>query len=332
VARIDAHNPPVPAELAEALAASRWEGFSGSAVGVRRIHARPESLVAELLVSDGRRAQDVVFKIQKARPGPASKRARCEHDALSLLSGLFARAGGHGVPRPLHFDEARATIVMERCVGMPLDGLIRAARGRRDPGTRTAIASAARRAGEWLRQLQEYTGRAGDAEAALEELVAGARRDLEICVRRGLSPRRAARMVERLTASVARARPVRPWLVGHHGDFWPGNIYVDDDTVQVIDFEGFREGLPYEDPSYFLAQLQLFYAYPFMGSEYGALAATFREGYLEGGEFDETAAEVCRVAKALQILARSEGGASPAGLRGWWRRRTLYAGALGRRA
>jgi Ser/Thr protein kinase RdoA (MazF antagonist) len=120
--------------------------------------------------------------------------------------------------------------------------------------------------------------------------------------------------------------------VGHHGDFWPGNAYVDDDTVQVIDFEGFREGLPYEDPSYFLAQLQLFYAYPFMGSEYGALAATFREGYLEGGEFDEAAAEVCRVAKALQILARSEGGASPAGLRGWWRRRTLYAGALGRRA
>lgn len=330
LARIDAHNPPVPAELAEALAASRWEGFYGSAVGVRRIHARPESLVAELLVSDGRRAQEVVFKIQKARPGPPSERARHEYEALSLLASRPGADGHPGVPRPLHLDERGAAIIMERSRGVPLDDLIRGARGRRDPRLRTALMTAMHSTGRWLRSFQQRTERAAGADAALEALVTGARRDLEACIRGGLSPRSAARIGEWLAAASARARAACPRLAGHHGDFWPGNIYVDVDheLVQVIDFEGFRDGLPYEDACYFLVQLRLFHAYPMLGAEHAALAAAFLDGYLDGAAFDEDSAEVCRTAKALQVLARSE-GSLPSGPRGWWRRKALRDLALG---
>lgn len=332
LARIDAHNPPVPAELGQALRASSWKGFSGSAVGVRRIHARPESLVAELLVSDGQQTREVVFKIQKARPGPPSERARREHDALSFLARRPGRDGHSGVPQPLHLDERGAAIVMERSRGVPLDDLIRAARGRRDPRLRAAVARAMRSTGRWLRSFQQRTGTTAAAGAALESLVAGARTDLEACVRGGLSPRTGARIGERLAAAAARARAAGPRLAGHHGDFWPGNIHVDveHDVIEVIDFEGFRDGLPYEDACYFLAHLRLFLAYPMLGAERARLPAAFLDGYLEGAAFDEAGAEVCRTAKALQILARS--GARYSGLRGWWRRKALRDLALGKEA
>ncbi len=48
-------------------------------------------------------------------------------------------------------------------------------------------------------------------------------------------------------------------MTGVHGDFWPGNVFIADDLVEVIDFEGTREGLPYEDVAYFLVQLDQFF-------------------------------------------------------------------------
>ena len=97
----------------------------------------------------------------------------------------------------------------------------------------------------------------------------------------------------------------------HHGDFWPGNIFVGE-RLQVIDFEGARAGLPYEDVAYFVIQLQLFLNYPLLRERRRQAVWVFLDGYLAGERLDEPAYRIARISKALQILGRV-GGTRPAG-------------------
>jgi aminoglycoside phosphotransferase (APT) family kinase protein len=109
-------------------------------------------------------------------------------------------------------------------------------------------------------------------------------------------------------------------LVGHHGDFWPGNIFVTAEKVQVIDFEGSREGHPFEDLAWFLIHLELFFAYPFARSFYAELESAFLNGYADpprslqamvGSDAPELGItfELCRKAVALNLMARRSHGA-----------------------
>lgn len=326
--RIDAESEPMSPGLRGRLLAS---APGACAVGVRRVHERPESSVAELLVSDGRRPRHLVLKVQRCPP--AAESARHEFELLELLHDRFGPHAPYGVPRPVRFDEAGAALVMERCRGRPLDDVVRETRGSRDPAARAALVSAVERAGRWLRLFQQHTAREADvlpsggpASSALAVLLSRARRDLETVSAAGApgSFVRAARQrVDRLGQAVA--PPAH--LVGHHADFWPGNVYVDEGSVEVIDFEGCREGLPYEDAAYFLVQLRPFVAYPTMRGLLGRLERAFLEGYLDGRTLDAGMWRLCCTAKALQVLAQT--GGPPAGrLRSWWRRRTLQAAAL----
>jgi aminoglycoside phosphotransferase (APT) family kinase protein len=116
-----------------------------------------------------------------------------------------------------------------------------------------------------------------------------------------------------------------------HGDFWPGNVFIAADVVQVIDFEGSDEGLPYEDVAYFLVQLAQFFPGPFLQRQFNPLGAAFLAGYLHAGErFDWTAYELCRIAAALRILTSIPN--DPATLRERWRRRMLRGTIVGEAA
>ncbi|HSD30055.1 MAG TPA: glycosyltransferase, partial [Vicinamibacteria bacterium] len=293
LARIDAEAEPVSPALLGHLAAA---AMGASAVGVRRVHERPESTVAELLVSDGRAARERVLKLQRARP--ALESARHEFETMSFLYERFGADAGYGVPQPLRLDTAAAALVMDRCRGRPLHEVVRGARWTRDPGRRRTLLSAVERAGRWLRLFQQHTARGGSAgepapaQAALESLRCRARRDLEALVADGLSRRStlaAAASLDRFDATT-----LPPRVVGSHGDFWPGNIYVDDESVQVIDFEGYHEALPYEDAAYFLVQLRPFVTYPLMGGLRWRLEAAFLRGYLEGERLDAAMWTACR--------------------------------------
>jgi len=325
VARIDAESTPLDAGLAERLEAFPWcaDGASACALGVRRVHERPESTVAELLGSDGRRGRDLVFKVQ--RTPPAAESARREYQALRLLHGVFSPHPGFGVPRPLRLDGT--TVLMEPCRGRPLDAIVREAR--RAPARQAPLDSALRRTGRWLRLLQEGTAGDGSAREALEALLARARRDIETCVGRGLSRRAARAIAERLDPLAAAIAPRALRLVGHHADFWPGNVFVEEERVEVIDFEGFGRGLPYEDAAYFLVELELFYAYPLLHRSFRARAAAFLEGYLASAGLDAAGFELSRRAKALQILAQGLGGDPASSPLGGRQRRALAAIACG---
>ena len=91
-------------------------------------------------------------------------------------------------------------------------------------------------------------------------------------------------------------------VVGHHEDFWPGNVFIGERSVEVIDFEGFREGLPLEDAVYLLSYLELL---PLFGRHYGRLRAAFLAGFLDGQPFDARAFELFRLLNTLKGLSRN---------------------------
>lgn len=320
---LDAVSEPVPPALSRQLEAFAWDGQGPRALGVRRVHERADSTVVEVLASDGRHGRDLVFKVQRAHP--AGERARLEFDVLSLLSKGFAECPRYGVPFPLGLDENVAAVLMEPCRGRPLDALAREARVSRAPERRLALESALRRTGEWLRSFQAQTARPADGRSALDDLWASARRDVEACTGRALTRASAGRIAERLERLAARVAGEALRVVGRQGDFWPGNVYATEDRVEVIDFEGFGEGLPYEDAAYFLLQLELFFAYPVLRRQFAPLSRAFLEGYLEAEALDRPAWELCRLAKGLQMLSRDVAYGRGRGPRRWWRRHVLRA-------
>ena len=154
--------------------------------------------------------------------------------------------------------------------------------------------------------------------------VVAALRDLEFAsvADRHLRSRRAY-VANRLRTLESRLEGKSFPLVGVHGDYWQGNIYVDDERVDVIDFEGYREGLPCEDIAQFVIHLELYLAYPLMANMLRRLRAAFLDPYIAfGGQIDEDALQLFTITTALQLLARVR-HATGGPIRAWWRRNVL---------
>jgi colanic acid/amylovoran biosynthesis glycosyltransferase len=318
----------VPKEKADAVMSSGWPELQLRTVGVRCLHQRRDSVVAEITASDGVANRDLIVKQQRSRRGesaPAVDRARHEFDVLTTLrlrmNAMVAEATaevGYTVPRALQLDQSNASVIMDRARGKSLAELLREARNR---GALRRVATPLRRAGTWLRVMQQETPVEEDGRHLLTAIVVLALQDLElVCAAsrriRGLR-RSVIATLKQLEARVAdRPCPV----VGHHGDYWPGNIYIGARVVEVIDFEGFREGLAVEDAAYFLVHLRLCFSYPILRGAFDKLSARFLDGYFDGAPRDEEALRLFTLAKSLQILARNAG---QPGARGWWRRRVL---------
>lgn len=308
--RIDPHNPP-PDEPAAGWRETFQSLLPGHAAGIRRVHERPDSSVIELLAADGRTARDLILKVHSPHRGDArAATARAEHEVMVLqhlrsMTDAPRRSPDawiYAVPRVV--GHAQAAVVMEPCGGSLLVDLARRARV---GGTaqREAFLEAVRHTGLWLRRFQEYATCGTGAGSLMRSLVEQAERDLAACGKAGLigltERSRILARLQRLSETAAGNLPDQ--IVGHHGDFWPGNVFVDRRRIVAIDFEGFRQGLPYEDPAYFLVQLDLFFTFPIFASLGKAATRAFLDGYLGTGALDETTYGFCRLVKSLQVLA-----------------------------
>lgn len=315
VETIDRVNPPAEPAAIEAIASSDWPGLPGSRVGVRRVRERADSRIVELLVTDGDRPREVVMKTQRSRPGesrPPGERAAREHALLVELEGWFADAPGLGVPRALHLDEGAATLVVERCPGRSLDERIRDARAGSPEAWREAERAAAA-CGAWLARFQARPVD-GDPAEALARLVERATADLPAA---GLAdPEAARRRLHRLAAEAAPGCRIAPV----HGDFWPGNVFVGEGRLEVIDFEGARSGMAWEDPAWWLVHAELFLPTRLLERRWRSMGAAFLDAWLGDGAYDPAGYRLCRTAAALRALARSD---EPRGLADRLRRRTL---------
>jgi hypothetical protein len=258
-----------------------WSPLGASELGVRWIASRLDAAVAEVRV-DGR---DVIVK-QSFSP----ERARHEHRVLTRLSS---------VPRVLLWDAGHATIVMEPAPGVSLDRLFAM-------GDVAQLMHGVTAAGRWLVAMQRETRSASDPRAMLDLIVDTAIRDADVM------GRDRARVVRRLRALKKDA----PFVTGHHGDYWPGNIFIDGARATVIDLEGFREGLPLEDVAYFLIRADMLRRRFRVRAPH--LAEAFFEGY--GETPDRDALALFTLTKGLRTLANDTGGNLPLPQRLWTRR------------
>ncbi len=329
---------PDPALADELRAVCRAIGHQG-AIGVRRVQERRDSRVVELMLAGGVAPRELVLKTQRSRSGesaPAAIRARHEFQTLKRLSDRLDGAGHgghqgsssggpvrrHGVPRPLHLDESGASVLMERCPGTALDHLVRTCRWGGDD-VLARLDRDLRDAAAWLRSYHQETRRRDRPDPYLDRLLETAAADISRSGRfRRSGARRLAERLERLRDAVG---PAALRVVDRHGDFWPGNVHVSDDAVTVIDFEGARPGLDYEDVVGFLTELEPFLAFPVRRRTRAALRTAFLDGYFADGAVDTAALELVQTATALAALARDrEREPSPLIARfrpGAWRRR-----------
>ncbi|MEO8380448.1 MAG: aminoglycoside phosphotransferase family protein [Acidobacteriota bacterium] len=267
-----------------------WEPLDARALGVRWLSTRLDNAVAEVTVRHGTGLRDVIVKRSFA-----AERARHECRTLALLEPV-------GVPRVLQTDGSGATIVMERAPGISLDRMFAA-------GDLPTLTAALRSAGNWLARMQAHTRSPADGATLLTSVVATAIRDANVFGRR-----KRRRIVSRLR-ELEQVVALSPLVVtGHHGDYWPGNLFIDGERVTVIDFEGFREGLPLEDVAYFLLRLELL-ALRFR-VDMRDLPAAFLAGY---GPVDRNALQLFTMTKGLRTLANRTGANLPLPQRLWTR-------------
>ena len=310
-------------------------GFTRHELGVRDVHRGSDSTVIEFMAADGRQVHEAILKTHRSRPGDsrsAAERARHEYGVLTRLGRRLAGGdtGGNGIalqtPRPLAIRTSDASLVMERCRGDRLDDLIR--RGRRDQdgeGWRS-LERAVEGSGLWVRRLQEGTRRrdADAAQGAWDALIDGALHDLAACQGRMVSPH-LAESIRQYLQGQRRRGPSDATVVGCHGDLSSGNIFVAPSSVTVVDFEGFHEGLPWEDAAYFLVHLELYFVELWRAARLARLQHAFL-GAARAAP-DPVASELCRAAAALKALAHLR---EPSWLT-WPHARLLRRAALGRR-
>lgn len=290
----------------DAILAVDWTRVGLRPIGTRWSSARPDSTVAEVEVEDGATRRTVIYKdIGAERDGSrtAAERARHEHDTFNALNEAMTRGPAEfSVPRALLLDESRGVVLLERAAGTSLDELLGSTHAR---SNKDDVARSVRRAGQWLRAMQQNTRvEGGDTAAALAYVMRGAYADVERVTATDRTLRRhREKIIAALRELEARVAKLPLPLVGHHGDYWPGNIFISPDRVVVIDFEGFRHGLPLEDVTYFLVMLELLSRR--FHQNMPALAAAFLEGYSDGQPLDPDAMRLFTLTKTLQMMGHT---------------------------
>lgn len=294
----------------EVVAALRWDELGAQPLGIGWKSERLDSLIAQVTITGSR---DVIVKQHRPETDAqrsAGSRARYEHDVLRALRDVDP---AYSVPRPLLVDEPLGAIVIERACGRALDELIR--EGKRSDAGAERLVPLLRRTGTWLRLMQKHTRTNDDPAPLLASILELARIDLDVVAKSDWLIRwRRKRIAAALESLAAR---VKSGVAGHHGDYWPGNIFLDENRVEVIDFEGYRLGLPLEDVAYFLVQLDLLF--PRFRRRLPPLREAFLDGYFGSAPRDEDALRLFTLTKTLYALARAPGAAHVLPLRLWIR-------------
>ena len=307
----------VPAQLS--ALAPFWSRLGGTRIGIRWSSARLDATAAEITIADGERTRTVFAKQHRERPAPIKPAAERAAQEYRTLQWLHERLGERTltVPRVLLFDAEAAVVLMERAPGKPLDSFFAAVAGGRM--TVEQLAAGVTRAGAWLAAMQRATRRDVDGRALLARTMSAAVDNAATVASMDRGFRRHhRRIVARMRALEERIHAEGLVVTGHHGDFWPGNIFIEEDQVTVIDWDGFRDGLPLEDIAYFFIRVEMLRRR--FRLKLPSVEHWFFSGYSGGQTADVDALELFTLTKGLTTLANQTGGNLPLPQRLWTRR------------
>lgn len=290
------------ASAQQQIASLDWRQLGTVALGVRRVYQRRDSYVADVTTTDGILRREVIVKKHLERSGePRLARIRAQHEHAMLLRmrsemmfSVTNRGTVYTVPRVLLYDEARSTLVLVRARGQSVASMLRRTRG--GEGAVRRLAPAMRRAGMWLRFMQDQTRTDGDGRTAFTALMREAERDLALAAAVDWPVRQFHSMILDRLQKFEAAFAGRDWpIVSQHGDYAPSNVFIGEGTVDVVGFDDARDGLPMEDVAHFVLHLR------FGSRRHAEHATAFFEGI---GGVDAEELKGFTLIRALQLLAR----------------------------
>ena len=188
--------------------------------------------------------------------------ARAEFEAVASIYSHFRgrSAEGFGAVRALDVCTDRGMVVMERATGVPLEDLLARCHRFTNPSLLARVERACRNAGRWLRLFQSLPelGRDGVYRPRRDDLLRAIRESGSYLTRQGEAPRLVERTLDTCRRAILTSCPVESVMGVGHGDFWAGNVLVDDaGRVSIIDTYARWRTPVYQDAGYFLGGLHL---------------------------------------------------------------------------
>lgn len=259
-----------------------------------RAHNRPYSqhFTYRVRLVDGS-AQLVFVKFVR---GITKNRKRLEqlvardHDITRYLREAFQSMPEFGIPEPIAYSTEHLMLISKFVDGTRLqDKIVRGARFMPSRHTLEELRRDCARCGEWLRAFQHETHQffashppmEGDDFLDLESIKRiVVDRIEELHAEKVLFTSDYHRLVDYVCQIDSKVTPDMLLLSGTHGDFFAGNMLVDDRRATGIDFVMFRKGSIFFDPTYFVFQLETLQARPdYRGAVIQSLGRAFLQGY-----------------------------------------------------
>jgi colanic acid/amylovoran biosynthesis glycosyltransferase len=281
-----------------------------------------ESVIYEAtLEGESCESRAAILKIHRPVTGSPEDRlrqgrenARREYESLSFLWGEFSKSSNvYGVPKPLDYFPEAAALLMEMCDGPSLSQFLRWSRLHVGGSRFETVCGKARACGQWLALFHRVTRRERRTEEVYRRIEAEFHQELETCARLGLGPALAARVAKAFDEKKGLLFSGHDSVVAYHCDFGPHNVLFSRGRVIVLDFEGMRDGIAYEDIGHFLSFVDSTPKRHLSREQSRRLKESFLSGYAEGANFSPERADAFMLVKMVKLMAYNpqlrEGGA-----------------------
>ena len=301
-------------------------------VEINTIHPRPNSRVldCDLHLANGQRHRVMIKIYEPIGAGTQTNLEKLISDDFGITTRLhqhFHSNPRFQVPIPLFHSPQDRLIVTLHMPGMQLqEKLVGQAGWFPSQTTVRDLELNCRSCGEWLRAFQTATLDSISGGLDLERMRDMIAQRLQWLVddpNMPIDEMQRDRILDHFDREVAALRPEDLAVSSIHGDFFPGNVLVDEDRVVGLDFAMCRIGSTCADPSYFMFQLEtLTYKPKFRRGVVSKLQRAFLQGYdptIPAGNYF-TSSPIVRIHFILHNVMRLAGMTSRKGRAPWKRK------------
>ena len=248
-----------------------------------------------------------VYRASKCGQQGAKQMARTEASNLQTVYSIFDKKKLNGVPRPIGDFTDLGAVVAEKFNGLPLQSIIMKAAllpGYADNG---ALAIAARKTGEWLRNFHKATAdmpEPFDGNSVLSDL----EKTCQNCRTAGLDEPAIRSILNGARNMLNKTRKALPSSAVLN-DFTPLNVVVADTGIGICDYAKMsKRGPSFHDVAQFLASVEALEKYPFCNRN---ITAEVQEAFLDAygaGPSEQAVLRVLKMKALLGMFAQGRNG------------------------